>query len=124
MSTVASRKQKGRSLQNFVRDLMRSLSIMSLQPGDIESRPMGSQGTDIILSPAALERWPLSIECKNQERVNLWASWEQANDNQIEGTIPVLVIKKNREKPVVVVDAETFFHMVAEVNTQTSTDVV
>ncbi|NDF37161.1 MAG: hypothetical protein EB156_05175 [Euryarchaeota archaeon] len=75
-------------------------------------------------APAALKRWPLSIECKNQERVNLWASWEQANDNTIEGTIPVLVIKKNREKPVVVVDAETFFHMVAEVNTETSTPVV
>lgn len=118
---TASAKAKGRNLQKWVRDLMRSLSSY-LSPGDIESRPMGSQGTDIILSPAALKEWPLSIECKNQERVNVFKSWGQCRSNVIEGTIPVLVIKKNREKPIVIIDAETFFHLVHEVSLQTSTN--
>ena len=107
---TASAKAKGRNLQKFVRDLMRSLSE-SLSPGDIESRPMGSQGTDIILSPAALKEWPLSVECKNVERLNVWGAWDQCRSNVIEGTIPVLVIKKNREKPLAIIDAETFFHL-------------
>jgi len=38
---------------------------------------MGSQGEDIIMGKQSREKFPYSIECKNQERVNVWASYEQ-----------------------------------------------
>ena len=49
----------------------------------------------------------LSIECKNQEKVNVWESYKQAEENS-NNYEPVVVIKRNNAKPLVVVDAEYF----------------
>ena len=49
----------------------------------------------------------MSIECKNQETVNVWKSYEQAEDNSGKYE-PVVIIKRNKSKPLVVVDAEYF----------------
>ena len=54
-----------------------------------------------------VEHFPYSIECKNQEKVNVWSAYEQAESN-CKGYEPVVVIKKNRKKPLVVIDAEYF----------------
>jgi hypothetical protein len=51
------------------------------------------------------------VECKNQEK---WAihSWiEQAQDNQKKGTDWLLIAKRSRKKPVVIMDAERFFEL-------------
>ena len=48
-------------------------------------------------------RW----ECKNQEAVNVWKAYEQAESN-CKGYEPLVVIKRNRSKPLVLVDAEHF----------------
>ena len=51
-NTPASRKAKGRRLQQAVRqDLIEHLGI---DPGDILSTAMGQSGCDLYLSPAAL----------------------------------------------------------------------
>ena len=42
---------------------------------------MGMSGEDIVLSPAAKRVIKYSFECKNQERLNLWKSLEQADSN-------------------------------------------
>ncbi len=42
-----------------------------LQDGDIESRGMGQNGVDIILSPAARKIFNLCIEAKNCETLNV-----------------------------------------------------
>ena len=86
-----------------------------LPPEDIESRSMGSGGEDLIMSKAARHKFPYSIECKNQEKLNIWAAWEQANGNK--GIYePLVVIKKNGVRPLVVLDAENFLEMIKDFN--------
>jgi hypothetical protein len=109
---TSSAKQKGRKLQQWMRDIL--IEKLGVHPEDIESRSMGSQGEDLIMARAAREKFPLSIECKNQEAVNVWKSYEQASENSGEYE-PVLVIKRNKSKPLVVIDAEYFVSMFKEV---------
>jgi len=98
MSTIRSRKNKGRMLQNKVRDILRESYINKLEDGDIESRPMGCSGTDIILSPLAMKMIPFDIECKNQEKLNLLSAIEQAETNAKRDRISIVIFKKNRSK--------------------------
>ena len=108
---TSSAKQKGRKLQQWMRDLL--IQKLDVHPEDIESRSMGSQGEDLIMARAAREKFPLSIECKNQESVNVWKSYEQAAENSGEYE-PIVVIKRNQSKPLVVIDAEYFVSMFKE----------
>jgi hypothetical protein len=110
-NTPRSRKAKGRKLQNDVRDLIKE-HFPQLHPDDVVSTQMGGSGTDIQLSPAARQVLPYSIECKNQEKLNVWASLEQAENNVKEGTYPVLFFKRNRSKMYVAMDAEHFFELI------------
>ena len=100
-----SAKAKGRRLQQWVRDLL--IKTFNLQEGDVESRSMGASGEDIMMSPLARSYFPYSVECKNTEKVNIWKSYEQAKSNckQFE---PMLVIKRNNSKPLIIIDAEYF----------------
>ena len=109
---TSSAKQKGRKLQQWMRDLL--IEKLGVHPEDIESRSMGSQGEDLIMARAAREKFPLSIECKNQESVNVWKSYEQAAENSGEYE-PIVVIKRNKSKPLVLIDAEYFVSMFKKV---------
>tara|TARA_B110000483_G_C17939156_1_gene443889 strand:+ start:369 stop:704 length:336 start_codon:yes stop_codon:yes gene_type:complete len=109
---TSSAKQKGRKLQQWMRDLL--IQKLGVHPEDIESRSMGSQGEDLIMARAARKKFPLSIECKNQESVNVWKSYQQAAENSGEYE-PIVVIKRNQSKPLVVIDAEYFVAMFKEV---------
>ena len=102
---TSSAKAKGRKLQQWFANLL--VEKLNLDEEDIESRPMGSQGEDIILGKQSRQIFPYSVECKNQEKVNVWSAYEQAETN-CKGYEPVVVIKKNRKKPLVVIDAEYF----------------
>ena len=73
-----SAKAKGRKLQQWVRDQI--IEQLEVHPEDIESRSMGAGGEDLIMARSARERFPYSIECKNQEKVNLWEAYKQACD--------------------------------------------
>ena len=113
MMKTQSRKAKGRRLQQQFRDLL--IEKLDIDPEDIESRSMGAGGEDLIMSKAARTKFPYSIECKNQERMNIWSAWEQANGNK--GMYePLVVIKKNGVRPLVVLDAENFLEMIKEFN--------
>ena len=87
-------KNKGRRLQQSV-----AKSIMDAFPelgdGDAVSTSMGASGEDIRMSPAARERVPLSIECKNVEKINIWACLEQTTKNTPHGASPCLVFTRN-----------------------------
>ena len=101
-------KAKGRKLQQwFTQKLIEGLN---LNEEDLESRPMGSQGEDIIMGRESREKFPYSIECKNQEAVNVWKAYEQAETN-CKGYEPLVVIKRNRSKPLVLVDAEHYISL-------------
>jgi len=115
MMKTQSRKAKGRRLQQQFRDLL--IEKLDIDPEDIESRSMGAGGEDLIMSKAARTKFPYSIECKNQERMNIWSAWEQANGNK--GIYePLVVIKKNGVRPLVVLDAENFLDMIKEFNNE------
>ena len=101
-----SAKNKGKRLQNNVRDLLLE-TFTQLEPDDVRSTTMGESGEDIQLSPAARKLIPFAFECKNQEKLNIWESYSQAVDN-CKDYEPVVVIKRNNHKPLVVVDAEYF----------------
>ena len=69
-----SAKAKGRRLQQWVRDLL--IEKLNVHPEDVESRSMGAGGEDLIV---AREKFPYSVECKNQEKVNVWDAYSQAS---------------------------------------------
>ena len=103
-----SAKSKGRKLQQWMRDLL--IEKLEIHPEDIESRSMGAGGEDLIMARAARAKFPLSIECKNQEKVNVWEAYKQAEENS-KSYEPIVVIKRNNSKPLVVIDAEYFVSM-------------
>jgi len=100
-----SAKAKGRRLQQWVRDKL--IEELQVHPEDIESRSMGAGGEDLIMARAAREKFPYSIECKNVEKLNVWDAYTQASENSGDYE-PIVVMKKNGKKPLVVVDAEYF----------------
>ena len=104
---TSSAKAKGRKLQDLVRDRLRSVYTEILETNDIESQVMGMSGEDIVLSPAAKRVIPYSFECKNQERLNLWEAYSQAESNCGDHQ-PIVFLKKNNHKPLVLVDADYF----------------
>jgi hypothetical protein len=108
---VQSAKAKGRRLQQWVRDKL--IEMLDIHPEDIESRSMGAGGEDLIMARAARQKFPHSIECKNVEKLNIWDAYEQASANCGDYE-PVVVIKKNGKKPLVVVDAEYYIQLFGE----------
>ena len=76
---------------------------------------MGESGEDIILSPAARDEIPFSFECKNQERLNIWESLSQAEDNS-ESHIPAVVFKRNRSKTYIALELEEFLKLIGDTN--------
>lgn len=75
---------------------------------------MGASGEDVVMSPLARSVFPFSIEAKNQERVNVWDAYEQAKVNAPKDADPILFIKRNRSKPMVVMDAERFLYLISK----------
>ena len=108
---TSSAKAKGRNLQKWVREKL--IEELNIHPEDIESRSMGAGGEDLIMARAAREKFPHSIECKNVEKLNVWEAYEQAKANS--GNYePIVVMKRNHKKPLVVVDAEYFINLFKE----------
>ena len=102
---VQSAKAKGRRLQQEFRKLL--IEELNIHPEDIESRSMGAGGEDLIMARAAREKFPYSIEAKNVEKLNVWSAYEQASSNKGEYE-PIVVMRKNNKKALVVIDAEYF----------------
>lgn len=117
--TPQSAKAKGRRLQQWV--CKKVAEITGFEWGSngndkpIESRPMGQSGTDIRMESSVLKKFPFSVECKWQESWAIPAWIQQAKANLIKNTNWLLVIKKSRENPIVVLDAQVFFDLIAKV---------
>ena len=111
---TSSAKAKGRRLQQKVRDLLLE-TFTELEPDDIRSTSMGVSGEDLQLSPAARKLIPFAIECKNQEKLNVWDSLKQAEENSGDYD-PVLIFKRNRSKTYAVINIEKFIELINENN--------
>ena len=105
-----SAKSKGRRLQNKIKEILLE-AFTELEPDDIKSAIMGDSGEDIQLSPAARKLIPYSIECKNQEKLNIWGALEQAEKNSGDSN-PVLIFKRNRSKTYAVLEIEDFIDLI------------
>lgn len=88
-------KAKGRRLQQKVVDAILA-TFPHLLPDDCVSTSMGAGGEDVRMSPLCRQSVPLSIECKCQEKLNVWACLEQAQKNAPSGVEPCLVFSRNR----------------------------
>ena len=115
-----SAKAKGRRLQQQFRDLL--IEKLDIHPEDIESRSMGAGGEDLVMARAAREKFPFSIECKNVEKLNVWEAYNQAKENSVPSRLagneyePIVVMKKNNQKALVVLDAEKFVEICQKLN--------
>ena len=107
-----SAKNKGKRLQNKVKELLLE-SFKQLEEDDIRSAIMGETGEDIKLSPAARKLIPYSFECKNQEKINIWDSLNQAEENSGDYS-PVLIFKRNRSKTYAVINIEKFIELICK----------
>jgi hypothetical protein len=108
-TTVASRKGKGRRLQQAVRDLLLE-NYNTLEIDDIISVPGGVSGEDLLLSPAARRLIPVSFEMKNQEKLNIWDALKQTAKN-CGKNMPVLVFKRNHTKMYATLEMDDFMKM-------------
>ena len=107
-----SAKNKGKRLQNKIRDLILE-KFDSLEQDDVRSITMGDSGEDILLSPAARRLFPFSVECKNQEKLNIWSALEQAEDNSGNHT-PLVICKRNRSKTYAVLEFDRLLELLNE----------
>ena len=107
-----SAKNKGKRLQNKIRDLILE-KFDILEPDDVRSITMGDSGEDILLSPVARRVFPFSVECKNQEKLNIWGALEQAEDNSGNHT-PLVIFKRNRSKTYAVLEFDKLLELLNE----------
>lgn len=103
-----SSKNKGRLLQNAVRDKLLE-TFPKLQPDDVRSTGMGQTGEDIQLSPAAREVFPYQVECKSKAASQIHTYYEQAKTH---GTHePLVIVKKNRSITLAIVSLDHFLEL-------------
>ena len=107
-----SAKNKGKRLQNKVRDLIIE-KFNILESDDVRSITMGDSGEDILLSPAARKLFPFSVECKNQEKLSIWSALEQAEENSGNHS-PLVIFKRNRTKMYAVLEFDKLLELLNE----------
>lgn len=108
-----SAKAKGRRLQSLVAATILS-NFPELTDKDVRSAQMGGSGIDIQLSEAARRVFPFAVEAKNHEKLNVWQTIKQAEENAIkEKLVPALVVSRNRmPEPYVAIPMSVWFMLV------------
>jgi hypothetical protein len=98
---TSSAKAKGRRCAQRVRDIL--IEELSLSEDSIFVTASGTNGPDLTLTGQARSAFPFAIECKNQERLNIWGSIEQAERNAKDLT-PMVIFTRNRSKIYAVIE--------------------
>ena len=109
MSTIRSRKSKGRGFQKEVARQVREYFLLS--DSDVRSTAASVPGEDLLFSEFARNIFPFSVECKAQEHINIWAAIEQAQNNSNKH-IPIVVFKRNHSDTYVTIDFESFLSLI------------
>ncbi len=106
---VRSRKNKGRSLQIYVAKAISHYTGIPYGKDElISSRIMGCSGNDVVLIGEAKKKFPWSVECKNVESINIWNVKDQAESNLEDFDNWLIVMKKNGQKPLAILDFDVF----------------
>ena len=107
-----SAKAKGRAGQKDVAKILQEHFQGYLAKDDIVSRPMGSPGSDIMLSPKAQSILPWDIEVKRGKAFNLIQACKQAADRSAD-LEPVAFGRYDKDKTwYVCMDADYFLGLV------------
>jgi len=76
---------------------------------------MGAQGVDIQLSEHALRVFPFSLECKARATFDtLYGFMHQATGNSVKNTVPGVVLKANRQAPLIVLNLTDFLDIYSQ----------
>ena len=114
--TTKSAKAKGRRFQQWIAQKIAYVTGCTYgKDQEIESREMGQSGVDVKLYGRARMLFNFAVEAKAQEKwsIHEWIKQAKANGKSY-GAPWLLFCKRNRENPVVVMDAEYFFEMIGE----------
>lgn len=113
--TPQSAKGKGRRLQQWVCKKISELTGYEWGSSGtdcpIESRPMGQSGADVRMESQVRKLFPFSVECKYQETWHIPAWIRQAKENKNKNDDWLLVVRKNRHDPIIIMDAKRFFEI-------------
>lgn len=112
---TSSAKAKGRRLCASLRQALLECAP-ELQPDDIRITSSGACGEDLLLSPTARQVFPFAIECKNQEKINIWSALNQAEthanvNGEYQFLMPLLAFTKNRSETYVALKLKDFLYM-------------
>lgn len=100
---VQSAKAKGRMFQQEVQEIILD-NFPNLEPDDVRSVSMGSQGEDIQLSPKARrELKGVQIECKRRKSFKMLYDYMQQAKSHGDNT-PIVVLRQDRSKPLALVE--------------------
>jgi hypothetical protein len=107
---IRSAKAKGRRLAIQVQTSL--METFGLSSNDVRVTPASVPGADLMLSDAAMDKFPFAIECKNTERLNVWQALEQAENHTVkqDHLTPLLVFSRNRSDIYVCLKLEDFLH--------------
>lgn len=107
---TSSCKAKGRRCSQEAKEAILQV-FESLSDDDIQVTSSGVTGRDLVLSPFAQKLFPASIECKNVEKLNVHAAYEQAVSHARAGEIPMLFFKKNKTELRVCMSVKGLFDL-------------
>jgi hypothetical protein len=112
---ASSAKAKGKRCALEVKELLLQ-HAPHLEPGDLVVTPSGVPGVDLILSPHAMKTYPFAVECKNQEKLAIWAALEQSESHSPlpSAGIPLLFFKRNRSELYCALKASDFMKLISK----------
>jgi len=100
MSKIATRRAKGKELEDMVADLIVSKGLDSKARRDNASGAGTREKGDISTSAMLLGK-NLGIECKNHESLHLPEWWKQVEKLEVLGREPILICKLPKRKPTI-----------------------
>lgn len=99
------RKEKGSRLERKVASALRSSGL------DPKAMRMPLSGASWSLPSDIYTSLPISIECKNTEKIRLWEFWDQCRNQKIGNRMPVLAISSNNRPILMAVDLDDFINL-------------
>lgn len=104
-----SRKAKGKTFEKLIRSSL--IDAFPELEDEIRVTIGQEHGSDLKLTKKALEVLPIKIECKSRASIAVYSWYEQASSH--EGDLePVVFIKENRKKPLVIIDLDYFISLI------------
>lgn len=107
-NTHASKRSKGKALENWLAGRLRSLGI------DKSARSMPGSGAFSHFKSDIYTSLPYSFECKNQENTKVWEWYEQARSDAGMNKTPIVVFKRNYSPPMALLQADDLLDMLLE----------